>query len=226
MLIDTSQVPVRRLGAHERLPAHRSALIIVDMMNRFCDPRWLAQGDAAKAEWYARELACVIPNTERVLAAFRRAGALVVHVVTGKWTAAGRELVPYMRGRDYDFFDSPAMSIIEPLAAAQGEVIVRKSASSAFTGTGLDFLLRNGGIEHVALCGQFGNACVFYTLIQSREYGFKNYWIEDALVYGTQTAKDLLVPLVGSQWATLVAADQLSAALEPLSDDGSSPFPT
>ncbi|MCC7353623.1 MAG: cysteine hydrolase [Anaerolineae bacterium] len=213
MLVDTSQLSVRRLAGNDRLPTAKTALIIIDMMNRFCDPAWLAQGNAALSKWYADELAAVIPNTGLALDAFRKARALVVHVVTGTWTAEGRELVPYMRGRDYDFFDTEPMSVIQTLAPVQGEIVIRKSASSAFTGTGLDYLLRNAGIEHAALCGQFGNACVFYSLIQSREFGFKNYWIEDALLYGNQTVKDLLSPLVGSQWAVLTRAAQLACAL-------------
>jgi ureidoacrylate peracid hydrolase len=214
MIVDTDQIPVNRFLPSARLSAETAALVIVDMMNSFCDPGWLAQGGPEPQEWYAQELAAVIPNIQRLLNAFRQVGAMIVHVVTGKRTSSGRELVAYMRGRDYDLFDTRAMSVIEPLAPIPGEVVIRKSASSAFTGTGLDYLLRNAGIQNLALCGQYGNACVFYTLIQSREYGFENYWVEDALLYGSADAKALVVPLIGSQWAILVNADALSAALE------------
>ena len=47
-------------------------------------------------------------------------------------------------------------------------------APGAFTGTGLDFMLRNADITDVLLTGTWGSACVFYTLIQSREFGFRN----------------------------------------------------
>jgi nicotinamidase-related amidase len=213
LLIDTDQIPVRRIAKQEQLPSDKTALLIVDMMNRFCDPAWLSQGNESLITWYRDNLSSVIPATKLALDAFRSAHALVVHMVTGKWTNDGRDLVPYMRGRDYDYFDTPGMSVIAPLEPIPGEITIRKSASSAFTGTGLDFLLHNAGIEHLALCGQFGNACLFYSLIQSREYGFRNYWIEDAVLYGNQISKDLLVPLIGAQWAVLTSARQLSVAL-------------
>ena len=214
MIIDTDSFTVKRLGKGEGLDPAHAALVIVDMMNRFCDAEWLAGGDAARERWFRQELDRVIPNVLTALEVFRRHGGLVVHVVNAKWTEEGREAVPYQRGRDYGQFDSEAMSVIEPLAPRPGEILIRKVTSSAFTGTGLDFLLRNAGIERVVLSGQFGNACVFYSLIQSREFGYKNSWVEDSVLYQTQGTKDIMPCLIGSRWADLVRAEQLSAILK------------
>ncbi len=213
MIIDTDSFTVKRLGKGEGLDPAHAALVIVDMMNRFCDAEWLAGGDAARERWFRQELDRVIPNVLTALEVFRRHGGLVVHVVNAKWTEEGREAVPYQRGRDYGQFDSEAMSVIEPLAPRPGEILIRKVTSSAFTGTGLDFLLRNAGIERVVLSGQFGNACVFYSLIQSREFGFDNVWLEDGLLYSTADDAGLFPALVGSRWAKLASAAEVSAAL-------------
>jgi nicotinamidase-related amidase len=213
MLIDTDRFVVRRIAEQDRLPRDRTALIMVDMMRRFCDPQWLAGGNATAAQWFGAELDRIIPSLSRLLHHVREAGALVVHVVNAKWTVEGRDVVPYQRGRDYDLFDTPAMTVVDALAPRPGEVVVRKVASAAFTGTGLDFLLRNAGIEHVVLTGQYGSACVFYTLIQSREYGFTNYWVEDAVLYGSATDKALFAPLVGSRWAKLASVDDVRRSL-------------
>jgi nicotinamidase-related amidase len=105
------------------------------------------------------------------------------------------------------------MSVIEPLKPVSGEITVHKVASSAFTGTGLGFLLNNAGIQNVVLCGQYGDACVFYTLIQSREFGFTNYYVEDALLFTDQASKGLFVSLVGSRWATLATAKEIERAI-------------
>ena len=113
----------------------------------------------------------------------------------------------------YDLFDTEPMSIIDDLAPRNGEVTVRKVVGSAFTGTGLDFLLNNAGVENVVLCGQWGNACVFYSLIQSREYGFNNYWLEDGILYSSETSNQLFPALVGSNWATLAAAEDMRRAV-------------
>ena len=183
------------------------------MMNRFCDPEWQSGHDPKRAAWLKVELRGVIAGIRKALDGFRKANGLVIHVVNARWTADGREVVRYQRGRDYELFDSEAMSVIDELAPIPGEVILRKVASSAFTGAGLDFLLNNAGIENVVLCGQWGNACVFYSLIQSREYGFNDYWLEDGILYSSETYKQLFPALVGSSWARLGFAEEIQTAL-------------
>ena len=213
MIIDTDEIVVKRMEPGAKFDASSSALVIIDMMNRFCDAKWLANGDEQKEQWFEDGLDQIIPNLQLVLEDFRACGGLVVHVVNAKWTESGRDVVPYQRGRDYELFDSHPMSVIEPLAPKQGEVVIRKVASSAFTATGLEFILRNAGIDTVFLGGQYGGACVLYSLIQSRELGFENFWIDDAILYGSEKNKAMVEALVGSQWATMTSAKDVVHAL-------------
>jgi nicotinamidase-related amidase len=213
MLIDTTQFQTKHLANDAELPAERTALIIVDMMRRFCDPAWLSGGNEESKRWFTAELQTVIPNLRSILDAFRSSGGLVVHVVNAKWTAEAREAVPYQRGRDYDYFDSHAMSVVDELAPQRDEIIVRKLTSSAFTGTGLDYMLNNAGIKNVVLTGQYGGACVFYSLIQSREYGFANYWPRDAILHASAVDQAMITPLVGTRWATLATSAQIAQAV-------------
>jgi maleamate amidohydrolase len=213
-MVDLSVFHTKRLGEGDVLPPDKTALIIVDMMNRFCDVQWMSHGNEERAQWVAAELAVIIPNIRKVLDAFRKAGGLIVHVVNARWTKDGRDVVKYQRGRDYDFFDTPAMSVIEELRPQRGEIIVRKVTSSAFTGTGLDFMLNNAGIENVVLSGQYGSACVFYSLIQSREFGFSNVWLEDGLLYGGgEPYKRVFQALVGTMWAKLASTPEVVRAI-------------
>ena len=207
------EIDGRRMSPAEHLAAEKTALIIVDMTNSFCDPEWHAHGDEEKKQWAASELEIAIPNIQQVLAIFRQTRAMVVHVVTAKWTTDAREAVPYARGRDYGLFDSDPMSVIEQLAPIPGEVIIRKVTSSSFTGTGLDYLLKNAGIENVVITGQYGDACCFYTLIQSREFGFSNYWVQDCLFYSMPLYRELHAHLVPIRWAKLATHQQIVAAL-------------
>ncbi len=213
MLIDTAQFKTKSLDDEAVLPAEKTALVIVDMMRRFCDPAWLSGGNAESERWFSSELKTVIPNLRSILDAFRASGGLVVHVVNAKWTAEAREAVPYQRGRDYDYFDSHAMSVVDDLAPQRDEIIVRKLTSSTFTGTGLDYMLNNAGIKNVVLTGQYGGACVFYSLIQSREYGFTNYWPSDAILHASALDQAMITPLVGTRWATLATSAQIVRAV-------------
>lgn len=213
MLIDTDQFKPRYLTEDAVLPPEKTALVIVDMMRRFCDPAWLSSGNPESERWFRSELQTVIPNLRSILDAFRASGGLVVHVVNAKWTAEAREAVPYQRGRDYDYFDSHAMSVTDELAPQRDEIIVRKLTSSAFTGTGLDYMLNNAGIRNVVLTGQYGGACVFYSLIQSREYGFNNFWPCDAILHASEVDQAMITPLVGTRWATLATSTEITRAV-------------
>ena len=208
----------RRLVDGERLAKKETALIIVDMINLFCDPKWMSGGNPDSERRLRSEFSRIIPNLQRTLEAFREADALIVHVMNAKWTDEGREVVPYQRGRDYDRFDTTKMSVIDALKPLSGEIQIRKVTSSAFTATGLDFLLRNAGIKNVVLSGQYGNACVFYSLIQSREFGFDNYWLEDGLLYGNEASQLIFEPLVGAYWARLAATQTVIRALDSRAD--------
>jgi nicotinamidase-related amidase len=68
-------------------------------------------------------------------------------------------------------------------------------------------------VQNIVLSGQYGNACVFYTLIQSRELGFSNYWLDDGILYGTALHKELIEALVGAHWAKLVSAKEIKGTL-------------
>ena len=48
MLIDTDDFVTQRIAEDEILEPEKTALIIIDMMNRFCNPVWLAQGNHQK----------------------------------------------------------------------------------------------------------------------------------------------------------------------------------
>jgi hypothetical protein len=54
---------------------------------------------------------------------------------------------------------------------------------------------------------------VFYSLIQSREYGFADYWVEDGILYGSQQMRDIFQSLVGALWARLATAEQIAQAI-------------
>ncbi len=217
MLIDTNDFVTQRIAKDETLEPEKTALIIIDMMNRFCNPVWLAQGDHERAEWFARELDYVIPNVTDALRIFREAGALVVHAVCARWTLDKRDAPLHMRERDYDLFDTPGMSVIDQLAPQPGEILIRKTSGSVFTGTGLEYLLHQASIENVVLCGQYGSACVFYSLIQSREFGFQQrVWLEDCILYGNETSKHLFPALVGQHWAKLATRKEVGRALAKL----------
>jgi nicotinamidase-related amidase len=137
-----------------------AALILVDVQHWTCDPS-AGLGRAAAARglsdalrpFYAR-VDQAVPRMREALDGCRAAGMLVVHIRTAAQTVDGRDLSPKMRVPGaMPTAGSHDAQILERVAPVPGEVVLAKPASGICTGTGLDELLRNSGIQTVILVG-------------------------------------------------------------------------
>ena len=138
----------------------RAALILVDVQHWTCDPE-TGLGRLAReagrfetvAPFYDR-VGAAVGNIRRLVDICRTAGLLVVHVRTASHTPDGRDLAP--KFRSYRFLPVPRSreaDIVDDVAPRAGDIVLNKPASGVCTGTGLDELLRNAGVETVVLAG-------------------------------------------------------------------------
>ncbi len=175
----------------------RAALLVVDMQNYGCNPDagiglLLSQRYPDTAGYYLPRLAeTVIPNVERLVTAFRRAGGEVVFTRHGPLLADGRDMIERRRRRDVDArvaTHMPALwhrgtfehELIEQLRPAPGDLVVDKNTSSAFNSTGIEWLLRNMGIEALVVVGMATDMCVETTARDAADRGFGVIVVEDA----------------------------------------------
>jgi ureidoacrylate peracid hydrolase len=173
-------------------PSH-AAVLVIDMQNAFATTGGmldLAGVDISEAQ-------NAVTNAARVVTSARAAGVAIVYLEVGyptdKSTAGGplspnpfKELSlrlahdrPELAGQlltwgTWDF------EIVEPLAPAPHDIVIRKSRYSGFVGTELDSVLRTRGIRYLIFTGIASNVCVESTL---RDAYFHEYWpllVEDA----------------------------------------------
>lgn len=165
------------------LSAATSALVIVDMQNASGNRayglgRMLAsQGRLEEAEYrFARIERLLIPNIQRLAAAFRAAGARVVYLTygcalpdysdapvhLGKWLQATRNCA-----------GQPEHEIVAELAPEPGDLVLNKTTIGAFASTGLDAALRGMGVGEIVVVGVSTNNCVGMTAMEAadRQYG-------------------------------------------------------
>jgi nicotinamidase-related amidase len=122
------------------------------------DPRW-GKRNNPEAE----------SNIARLLAAWRKSGRLIRHVVhdSAEPCSLLRQGVPG--------------NAIQVLAAPDtGEPIYRKHVNSAFIGTNLERDLRQDGINTLVIVGLTTNHCVSTTARMAGNLGFKTYVVSDA----------------------------------------------
>lgn len=154
----------------------RTALLLVDVQNQL-----YRDAEGEKGAWLrAQAEEVVLPNLERLIAAARETGAEVMYTVIENLTADGRD-----RGLDYKLTPifvakgSWEGRVIEQVAPAHDDIVLKKTSSSLFNSTNFDFLLRNLGIEHLIVTGFLTDQCVDQTVRDGADRGYRVICVPD-----------------------------------------------
>lgn len=128
---------------------HRTALLIIDMLNTLDFPGSRGLLNAAKP--VARRLG-------RLKARAKAAGIPVVYVNDNFdcWRSSWQDVFEAV-------LKSPGKPLAEALKPARDDYLVLKPKHSGFYSTTLDVLLESLGAEHLILTGIAGNICVLFT---------------------------------------------------------------
>ncbi len=187
------------MGEHWTIPAEpypfecdraATALLMIDFQRDFVEPGGFGEQLGNDVSL----LRAAIPAAERVLAAARAAGLLVVHtreghrpdlsdcpptkLARGHLTTGigaegpmGRILVRGERGHD----------IIPELAPQGEEPVVDKPGKGAFYATDLDTILHNHGIHSLIVCGVTTEVCVNTSVREANDRGYECLVVSDAV---------------------------------------------
>lgn len=176
----------------------QSALLFIDVQNfsaRRDGAEFKDLPDAdfnAKYGWFFAEMkARIIPNMQRLQAAFRKAEIEVLYTTIESLTKDGRD-----RSLDYKItgFNVPKGSwdgkVIDELAPGEDEIVLPKSSSSVFVSTHIDYLLRNLGVKQLVLSGIVTDQCVESAIRDACDLGYLVTQVTDACLTYTQDRHD------------------------------------
>ena len=137
---------------------------------------------ATEYKYYFDRIGTVaIPNMQRLLHAFRKAGIEVMHTTIESLTKDGRD-----RSLDYKItgFNVAKGSwdgkVIDELAPDEDEIVLPKSSSSVFVSTHIDYILRNLGVKQLVLCGLLTDQCVESAIRDACDLGYLVTLVPDA----------------------------------------------
>ena len=160
-------------------PAH-AALLFVDVQKYNCtwDGAEYAHLSAAEKQerfaYFFRNLqATALPNMVRLQQACRRAGIEVTYTVIESMTAEGRD-----RSLDYKItgFNVPKGSadaqMVDELKPTDDEMVFRKTSSSVFISTNIDYVLRNLGTKYLIIAGCLTDQCVDSAVRDACDFGY------------------------------------------------------
>ena len=158
----------------------KTALLVIDLQKgHYNDDRIGAEPD--RAYLYDRIRNVVIPNGQRLIASFRMARVEVIFTVIECLTVDGRD-----RSLDYKISGlfaakgSWEAEVIDELAPLDNEIVIPKTSSSLFNSTNFDYVLRNLGIEYLAVMGILTDQCVETTIRDGCDRGYLMTAVEDA----------------------------------------------
>jgi nicotinamidase-related amidase len=195
-------------------PRH-TAVLVLEMQNGLAGA---LAGDSAIARAVAED--GVAERCAGLLASARSAGALVVHCIkTERADGLGAKAnAPMWRRRARVGFiplvpGSLASAILAELGPQDGDLVVPRSRGvTAFGGTELDPLLRNLGVETVALCGISVNVGVIAAAADAVSCGYEVIVVRDAVAGAPRGYVEDVLSFSLAPLATLTDAASLQAA--------------
>jgi nicotinamidase-related amidase len=215
----------------------RAALVLVDLQNYGCNPKvgvaaMLAARYPEIASYYIPRLTDVaIPNARRLLDAFRDAGLPVVFTRHGPLLADGSDMIARRRRRDTDSVAStttPTLwhrgtfehEVIADLTPRADELVIDKNTSSAFNSTGIEWLLRNKGIDTLILGGMATDMCVETTARDAADRGFNAVIVEDSAATFCERHHRAALSGFARVFGQVRSTDAILAALAARTDTG------
>lgn len=155
------------------LPAHGSALLLIDVVNDLAFDG--AEALISQAEPMALRLAAL-----KKRAVDAGVPAIYINDNFGQWRSDFRHTVRHCSART-----SPGRTVSRRLRPTKRDYFVLKPKHSGFYDTTLDTLLKDLKIRRVILTGMAGNICVLFTANDAYMRGFKLYAPEDCVVSNT-----------------------------------------
>ena len=193
----------------------KTALLIIDMQHVFItrpayeDPTEEEKREAARWEQFYKAIdEVVLPNNQKILAAFRKKGMEVcfAKIQCQKKNGADRSLDQKATGYNELCLPpgTPSAEIVPELTPMDDEIVVTKTTDSALTGTSLRLWLHNIGIDQ----------CVSGTVRSLADESFKVWLIEDACRASTQKIQDNELEILNNIYCHVINTEELLEALD------------
>ena len=174
------------------MPANTTALVLIEYQNDFT-----TEGGALhEAVKPVMQSTGMLGNTAKTVEAARQAGALIVHApITFAPGYPELNAEPYgilagVVGAQAFRKGEWGAEIVDLLTPHPADIVVEgKRGLDAFATTNLDFILRQRGVQTIALCGFLTNCCVESTMRTGYEKGYDVVTLTDCTATVSEEAQ-------------------------------------
>jgi len=206
-----------------RLTPQTTALLVIDMQYASGSPDH-GLGALLKREGrlhtaayrFDRIASTIIPNAQKLLAAFRTASAPVIYITLGCQLPDYSDGPAHLRA----FFEATnnragekEHEIVAELAPLPGEAVLNKTTMGAFGSTGLDMLLKAKGVREIVCVGVSTNNCVGMTAYEAADRGYGVVMAEDATGTCSEEMQAASMKTFRRLWGRVMSTDEIIAEL-------------
>lgn len=201
-------------------PRH-SGILFVDVQNYCAGPDGgefkgipADEMEAKYGYYFDRMKNLAVPNMQRLQKAFRAGGMELLYTTVECLTLDCRD-----RSLDYKVsgFEVPKGSwdgkVIDAIAPGDDEIVIPKSSSSVFNSTNIDYVLRNLGVERLAIAGIYTDQCVEGAVRDACDMNYLVTLVEDACATYTQEQHDNSLKAIKG-YCRIVTTDQVVEELK------------
>ena len=153
----------------------------------------------------------IIPNTQRLLAAWRAAGAPVIYLTVGARKADLSDAPAHLK----EFFricnnhaGSFENGIVEALEPMPGETIVAKNTMGAFASAPLGEVFDRLGVKTAVYVGVSTNNCVDTTAREAADRGYGSILVSDATGTCSDRMQDVTLESFQRLWGRVVTTEE------------------
>lgn len=162
-----------------------------------------------------------VDKTAEILAVAREQGIPVIHI---KGLESGVSPWIHRKGR-VSILDEETRrlgnQIVEEVKPIKGELVIEKSAPSAFQGTPLSFQLVSLGIDTLIVCGETTSGCVRASVVDGATHRFKMGVIEECVFDRTESSHWMNLYDMHQKYADVVQLDYVKDYFRKLSSENS-----
>ncbi len=210
------------------IDAGETALIVVDMQNATGNRamglgKLLAgKGESDRAAYrFDRIEQLLVPNIQRLQAAFRRAGADIIYITYGANSPDASDAPPHMAPiirATNNILGQPEHDIVDGLQPLPGELVLNKTTQGAFRSTGLDSTLRAKGIRTVVTVGVSTNNCVAMTSMEACDHQYQVVVVSDGTGTDSEDMQQATLTMLRRLWARVLTTAEVLTELSSPSD--------
>jgi nicotinamidase-related amidase len=197
----------------------KTALLLIDMQKlvsskalvQEASDAGLPEGETKEAlREYDRRVKKVVKNAQRILQACRKKGYDIIHIKLGAQTSDPRHTAKINRKADFIVpMEAEKGKFFEEVTPTKGELVFPKTNGGAFTGTNLDFVLRNMDIQSIIVTGFLTDQCVLATTIHAGDIGYDVLLVEDACTGTTRENHNAVIRIARDVFLKVKSTEEL-----------------